>query len=217
MRLRRSEHLQRDEQHSGCAQWSGERVTPLGRADQANGRDCVQIRRQPAEHEKHPRSRAGSPDPGAGSVTGVEIKSGPWSQEAIERFLEASAIPVRLAAAGPDGPPLVQSLWFRYADDALWCATQGDSLAARRLAREPRCGFEVAGDRPPYAGVRGTGRAELLAEPAERVLRRLLDRYLGGSDSALALWLLTRVDDEVTVRIGDLSVTTWDFERRMRA
>ena len=145
------------------------------------------------------------------------VRSGPWSLEGVEAFLRDAVIPVRLATGGRDGAPLVQSLWFRYDDDALWCATQQSSVLARRLSVDARCGFEVAGDAPPYRGVRGTGRAELLTEPAREVLEGLVDRYHGTRDSRFARWLLSRAETEVAVRIGDLSVVSWDFGQRMTA
>ena len=108
----------------------------------------------------------------------MEIASGPWDRSQIEDFLGQTVIPIRIASAGRTSP-LVQSLWFVYDEDAIWCASQMESVLTRRLRVEPRCGFEIAGDLPPYRGVRGSGRAELLPERAATVLPRLISRYLG--------------------------------------
>ena len=144
----------------------------------------------------------------------MEIASGPWHRSQIEAFLDETVIPIRIASAGRTSP-LVQSLWFFYDEDALWCASQTESVLTRRLRANTRCGFEIAGDLPPYRGVRGTGRAELLPERAATVLRRLISRYLGDESSPLATWLMSRVDSEVAIRIGDLRVTSYDFTSRM--
>jgi nitroimidazol reductase NimA-like FMN-containing flavoprotein (pyridoxamine 5'-phosphate oxidase superfamily) len=144
----------------------------------------------------------------------VEITSGPWDRSQIQAFLDDTVIPIRIASAGRTSP-LVQSLWFLYDEDALWCASQVDSVLTRRLHADPRCGFEIAGDLPPYRGVRGSGRAELLPERAATVLPRLISRYLGDEPSPLATWLLSRVDSEVAIRISDLRVTSYDFTSRM--
>lgn len=144
----------------------------------------------------------------------IEVRSGPWDVAQVERFLRLSVIPVRLASNGKQSP-LVQSVWFSYRDGALWCCTQWDSVLARRLARDPHCAFEVAADQPPYAGVRGRGRATLLREPAAALLAELIDRYLGEAESGLRTWLLARADTEVAVRIDDLTVSTWDYSQRM--
>lgn len=140
--------------------------------------------------------------------------SGPWAVEEIERYLIDSVIPVRLATIGSTGP-LVQSLWYLYDDDALWCATQSDAVIVRRLRADSRCGFEVAADVPPYRGVRGRGRATIEADSAAAVLPRLIERYLGSQPSSLGTWLMSRLDTEVAIRICDLTVTSWDYSGRM--
>lgn len=147
---------------------------------------------------------------------GMTIRSGPWDTTAIEAFLADAVIPIRIASAGRTAP-LVQSLWYLYAEGSLWCCTQRDALLARRLTADPRCGFEVSGDSPPYRGVRGHGRAELLASRAADILPALIDRYLGDADAPLAAWLLSRLDSEVAVRIHALTVTSFDYSPRMAA
>ena len=139
---------------------------------------------------------------------------GPWNSDQITTFLRNTTIPIRVSSMGSAGP-IVQSLWFVYADNALWCATQATSVLAKRLAADDRIGFEVAADAPPYRGVRGTGRASLHPELAEKVLRQLIARYQGESETDLSSWLLSRLDKEVAVRIDALSLATWDFSGRM--
>lgn len=144
----------------------------------------------------------------------LDLRSGPWSVDQVRAHLQAAVIPLRLASSGRF--PLVQSLWFLLEDDALWCATQEDSVLARRLRRDPRCGWEVAADAPPYRGVRGTGQASLEHQSAADVLPRLIDRYLGDTESPIGSWLLSRLDTEVAIRIDGLAVTSWDYTPRMR-
>ena len=148
--------------------------------------------------------------------TGPTIRSGPWTMNLVVAHLQESVIPLRLATSGQRFP-LVQSLWFVYADAALWCATQADSLVARRVTAHPRVGFEIASDDPPYRGVRGHGRATVLPEPAAEVLGMLIERYLGDPTLPLARWLQARVDSEVAIRIDHLVMTSWDFTSRMTA
>lgn len=144
----------------------------------------------------------------------MEIASGPWSAATITDFLSTAVIPVRLASTGSAGP-LVQSLWFTWMDDAVWCCTQADSVLASRIARDPRVGFEIAGDDPPYRGVRGRGHAEFRPDAAAGLLPTLIERYLGSTEGDLATWLLSRLDAETAIRIGDLRVTSWDYTPRM--
>ena len=147
----------------------------------------------------------------------MRVGSGTWSLEQIERFLDEARIPVRLACVTKSGSPIILSLWFRYEEGALWCATQANARVVHHLRHDPRCAFEIAADAPPYRGVRGRGRATIVREPVRELLPRLIARYLGGADSELARWLLRRIDKEVAIRIDELRVSTWDFSDRMNA
>lgn len=143
----------------------------------------------------------------------MKIRSGPWDRSAIESFLAETVIPVRLATVGGSGP-LVQSMWFLYRDGSVWCSTQRTSVLCSRLTADPRCGFEVAADSPPYRGVRGRGVATFDDADPGTLLETLIDRYLGDGGS-LRSWLLSQVADEVSVRISDLTVVSWDYSGRM--
>jgi general stress protein 26 len=145
----------------------------------------------------------------------IEVTSGPWHVDEIERWLQETLIPVRLATSGIRGP-LVQSLWYFFEDGALWCATQRESVVAQRVRRDSRVGWEISPDQPPYRGVRGQGTVEIVDDSrrAEEVLCKLIDRY-GQSGTDLEAWLLGRVSTEIALRITDLTATSWDFSRRM--
>lgn len=142
--------------------------------------------------------------------------SGCWTETQIAAFMHESHIPLRLAVNDSTGCPLVLSLWFLYDDGAIWCATQANARVIGLLAKDRRCGFEVAGDTPPYRGVRGKGSASLHPEHGGAVLKRLLDRYRIASDSKLASRLLSKIDQEVAIRIAPDRFSSWDFSRRMK-
>jgi len=143
------------------------------------------------------------------------LHSGPWNDQDIETWLSETVVPLRLATSGSNGP-LVQSVWFDYREGSLWCATQRQSVLAKRIGRDEKVGWEVSPDSPPYRGVRGKGRAELVEDRSqvEAVLNRLVDRY-GQSGTPLAEWLTSRMDSEIAVRISDLRVSSWDYSPRM--
>lgn len=141
-------------------------------------------------------------------------RSGPWSVADIEDYLVQTVIPVRIATIGSTGP-LVQSLWFVYDEGDLWCATQSDSVIVRRLRTDPRCGFEIAADLPPYRGVRGRGVVRIEPDRATDILPRLIERYLGSEPTQLGEWLMSRLDTEVALRVSELTVTSWDYSGRM--
>ena len=138
-----------------------------------------------------------------------------WDEQQINRFLAETVIPIRLACIDGDGEPLICSLWYLYADGALWCATQQAASVVAFLQADPRCGFEVAPESMPYRGVRGQGRISLSAVQGPDILLRLIDRYLGNRDAALARWLMRRSATEVAIRLEAHWMTAWDFGKRM--
>jgi len=134
---------------------------------------------------------------------------------AQERYLQGVAIPMRMACTTQSGWPTVLSLWYLYEDGVLKCATQASARVVGYLRNNHRCGFEIAGDLPPYCGVRGPGRATIDPASGVAVLERLLLRYLGNLDTPLARRLLRRAGDEVAITIRPLKVYAWDFRSRM--
>lgn len=141
---------------------------------------------------------------------------GPWDLSRIEHFLHDSRYPVRLACVGADGYPRVVSVWFRYLHGQLFCVSHRASALVSVLATNPRVGFEVGPNDPPYHGVRGRGDAELSEVGGGAMLESLLDRYLGGADSSLARWLLSRREDELLITITPRSWFSWDYRERMK-
>ncbi|NIV49635.1 MAG: hypothetical protein GWN46_23985 [Gammaproteobacteria bacterium] len=70
---------------------------------------------------------------------------------------------------------------------------------------------------PPYLGVRGTGVATLHDDRGEEILRVLIERYLGETDSKLTRFLLARADRETAMAIEPLTLVSWDYQKRMGA
>jgi hypothetical protein len=90
-----------------------------------------------------------------------------------------------------------------------------DSKLAKLLQNNDKIGFEVSPNEPPYHGIRGQGLATL--EPLDQTerLEGMLGHYLGGTDSSLATWLLSRSDEELLVTIDPLRLFSWDYRERM--
>ncbi len=140
---------------------------------------------------------------------------GPWSADQIEHFLSHALIPVRIACNGAAGHPVLASLWFSPEGGKLWCATQRGARIVSHLTRDPRCAFEVSVESVPYRGIRGSGIATLHDERGDEMLRILLERYTGGTDSKLAKLLLARASEETAIAIEPRSLVSWDFAERM--
>ncbi|MDG2051118.1 MAG: pyridoxamine 5'-phosphate oxidase family protein [Myxococcota bacterium] len=140
---------------------------------------------------------------------------GPWSQQQITQFFEEVRVPLRIACNGLSGNPVLASLWYLPEDGRLWCATQSQSSAARLIAQDGRCAFEVSLETIPYRGVRGQGSATLDPSRGEEVLRRLIDRYIAGTAPQLAQTLLQRLDTETAIVITPDTLVAWDFTERM--
>lgn len=141
--------------------------------------------------------------------------SGPWAQARVREFLAETQIPMRLAANTDSGFPIVLSLWFLAQDEEILAVVHRDARIAKRLKADARCAFEIAPDEPPYRGVRGQATASLSSDGAAPLLERLLDRYLGSTDSSLGDFLLARAEEELIVRLRPIWIASWDYSRRM--
>jgi len=144
----------------------------------------------------------------------VEIR-GPWTATTIETYLDSSKIPLRIAVSRTLGPPIVLSVWFMRSGDELVGATRPTSTLIKCLERNSECGFEVAGDTPPYRGVRGSARVILDHENGSQVLDQLLARYLGSTQTPLGNKLRADAKDEVAFRLQPSLFVSWDYGNRM--
>jgi nitroimidazol reductase NimA-like FMN-containing flavoprotein (pyridoxamine 5'-phosphate oxidase superfamily) len=147
----------------------------------------------------------------------VATLKGPWDQAQVDSFLRNSTFPLRLACVAEDGFPRVVSVWYGYDGQHLRCVSHRSSQLVNLLERCDRVGFELAPNEPPYHGVRGQGIARLDADADGVVLRQMLQRYLGGTTSKLARWLLSRAEDEMLITIEPLRLFSWDYRERMGA
>lgn len=137
-----------------------------------------------------------------------------WNLAELEEFLDDAVIPLRLGLASPDAP-LIVPLWYSYHDGILWCATHQDAYVVQAVAEQPVCAIDISTNDLPYRGVRGAGHVRVMPERGSEWIEVLVQRYLGGTDSKLARWLLGRREEEVALRIEPLWLTAWDFSSRM--
>jgi nitroimidazol reductase NimA-like FMN-containing flavoprotein (pyridoxamine 5'-phosphate oxidase superfamily) len=141
--------------------------------------------------------------------------AGIWDETEVAEFLGGATIPIRLATTTPSGHLWMVSLWFRHREGWFECATKADARLVEYLRADPEVAFEVSTNEMPYRGVRGRGQATVDPDEDKATLRALIERYLGGTDSELAEWLLDPAREEVRIRIDPAKVYSWDFSDRM--
>ncbi len=140
---------------------------------------------------------------------------GVWSRAEADEFLEAAIVPIRLGCHNPAGGLWMLSLWYRYHDGRIQCATSKGADVVAFLRENDEVCFEVSTNRPPYMGVRGAGKAQLSEDGAKAVLGDLVDQYLGTREAEMAQWLLSDQREEVAITIEPSRLYTWDFTPRM--
>lgn len=140
---------------------------------------------------------------------------GAWTDEEVEAFLQRTTVPIRVSTHRPDETLWIVALWYRYRDGSFECATGADADVVRYLRNDAGVAFEVSTNDPPYRGVRGNGSASLAPDEDKAVLRDLVERYLGGTDSPLAESLLSDDREEVRIRIRPEVIYSWDYSDRM--
>ena len=127
-----------------------------------------------------------------------------------------SKIPIRIAFLKPDGVPNIISLWYEEIEGKIYCATQKTAKIVSYLEKNPNCGFEIAADKPPYKGTRGSGVAKIVDERGEEILEILMDKYLGKKESNLSKILKNNAKKEVAIEITPQQVFHYDYSVRMK-
>ena len=134
----------------------------------------------------------------------------------IIQNISDSRIPIRIAFLKPDGTPNVISLWYEEIEGKIYCATQKSAKIVSYLEKNSKCGFEIAADKPPYKGTRGTGLAKILDNRGEEILEILMDKYLGKKESNLSQILKNNAKTEVAIEITPQQVFHYDYSVRMK-
>ena len=144
------------------------------------------------------------------------------SEDIIVECLTNCKIPIRLACMSISDWPIVVSLWYTYLNEKVYCATQNTAKVVKYLRKNPKCGFEIAGDSFPYRGVRGYGKASIVENKGEEILRMLIQKYLTGKEttiSSLKLYKLLlskeHLQNEVAIEIIPAAMFKWDYKKRM--
>jgi len=133
---------------------------------------------------------------------------------AHDPFVEQK-LPIRIACIDPNGHPCVISLWYAIRNGKIYCATKKNARIVKYLQNNPACGFEIAGDKPPYRGIRGDGSVNINFQMGKEILNILIKKYLGRKDSNLAKFLLSNSYNEVGLEINPRRISHYDYSKRM--
>ena len=136
--------------------------------------------------------------------------------EKIDDLIFEKKIPIRLACIKPNGSPTVISLWYIAVNGKIYCATQQSAKIISYLENNPICGFEIAADKPPYKGTRGEGKAEIIKDRGNEILKLLIDKYLGQKESSLSKFLRKNSISEVAIEITPQKIFNYDYSKRMK-
>lgn len=134
----------------------------------------------------------------------------------FDEVVSDKKIPIRLACIKPNGIPTVLSLWYVQIEGRIYCATQKDAKIVSYLEKNPLCGFEIAGDKPPYKGTRGEGVSKIIEERGNEILQTLIDKYLGTKESTLSKFLKKQSINEVAIEITPKKIFNYDYSQRMK-
>jgi nitroimidazol reductase NimA-like FMN-containing flavoprotein (pyridoxamine 5'-phosphate oxidase superfamily) len=137
-------------------------------------------------------------------------------QSNIVNTLSDSKIPIRIAFLKPDGLPNIISLWYEEIEGKIYCATQKSAKIVSYLENNSKCGFEIAADKPPYKGTRGSGIAKIIDEKGEEILEILMKKYLSNKESNLSKILKKNAKTEVAIEITPQQIFHYDYSVRMK-
>jgi hypothetical protein len=129
-------------------------------------------------------------------------------------LLQRDSMPLRICVNGSNGYPVICSLWFKYENERLYCATNPEAVIAKCLGENPKCAFEISTNNPPYCGIRGAAEAKILPNGLD-LLRSLLDRYIDKPDQRFSNWLLEKGKDDVIIELDAKSLYFWNYSDRM--
>lgn len=136
------------------------------------------------------------------------------TQDEWRRFVSEGTRTGKLSTVRADGSPHVAPVWFVLDGEELLFNTGEDTVKGRNLARDGRVSLCVDDERPPYAFVLLSGRAELSGdiETMRHWATRIGARYMGeeagerfGARNAVPGELLVRVRIEKVVALSGIA------------
>jgi hypothetical protein len=115
-----------------------------------------------------------------------------------------------LATVREDGSPHTAPVWYRYEDGGFLVLTEGSSVKARNIKRDPRVELCIDDrERVPYHTVIVRGRATIEPYPGDAWRLALAVRYLGEEGGRRYVESTPVSADEVLIRIAPEEIAGW--------
>lgn len=128
---------------------------------------------------------------------------------AIRAFLDEMTVPCVISTLRPDGAPITSATWFGFLEDDIIVSTPAGRNKAKFARNDPRISFIVDTKVAPYRGVAIEGIAELLDDPDNTLLLRIVERYLGPQDPDTLAGRFRAVGERVVIRLRAERVRPW--------
>lgn len=138
------------------------------------------------------------------------------SESEARKFLTRSKSTLLLGTTNADRSPMIHPVWY-YFDSAktkIYFYTEPALKKARNLKKRSQVYFDVDSDKWPYKGVKGKGKAKIIAEKKQALLygRKILTKYVKkGQPLAESALENIRKGGYVVIEITPAYFTTWDY------
>ena len=132
-----------------------------------------------------------------------------------KKFLAESKSTLLLGTANDDGTPMIHPVWF-YFDSAktrIYFYTEPALKKARNIKQRSQVYFDVDSDKWPYKGVKGKGRARLIASKREAIsfARKILSKYVKSEPMTKSVLAKVGTGGYVIFEIVPAYLTSWDY------
>ena len=138
------------------------------------------------------------------------------SEGEAREFLTQSRSTLLLGTTNADGTPMIHPVWYFFdsGKTRLYFYTEPALKKAANLSARSQVYFDVDSDKWPYKGVKGRGRARIIAGRAEALscASKILGRYVKEGQPMIRS-VLEKVESGgyVVVEITPAYFTSWDY------
>ena len=138
------------------------------------------------------------------------------TEREARKFLSESKSTLLLGTTNADGTPMIHPVWY-YFDSAktkLYFYTEPELKKATNISARSQVYFDVDSDRWPYKGVKGKGKARVLASKRETLSygARILAKYVKkGHPMTKSAFEKMKSGGYVVFEIIPAYFTSWDY------